>query len=302
MFSGKIKKFTLVILVLVMIFNLLGFTYGAGLRASPAEFKFTNMSTSSTVSGQVTVTNIGNDSMNVTVLNKRLLMDSVHLIYSDEGIATWINVGLKNFVLAPGASKVVPFTLTTPAHINYYDAEGALIIAGVPLQTQSGIQNLSIKQGINLVIPLIVGLPGPITESLQVLQYNAPMVLLSYMPGDFTYQLHNNGTVYANMTGDIEINGLLSSHKVPVQGEIYPGDNYTLQTSWTPGLLDFGLYSANTNMSYGRFQQDKTLQTSSTILVIPVWLIVLLILAVVIWTIRKKEIQSPIKIKIERKK
>ncbi len=104
------------------------------------------------------------------------------------------------------------------------------------------------------------------------------------------------------MTGNIEINGLFNSHKVPVQGMVYPEDNYTLTASWTPGLADFGLYSADTNINYGRFQQDKVLHAHDTILVIPVWLIILLIIAVAIWIIRKKEIQSPVKIKIERKK
>ncbi len=298
----KIKWFTFVVLIIILLFSLMGSAYGAGLRASPAEINFSNMGTSSTATGHVTVTNIGNTPTNVTVVNKRLLMDSIHLLYSDDGIATWINVGLKNFTLAPGESKVVPFTITTPAQINYSDAEGALVIEGIPLESQNAKNSFSLKQAIDLVIPINVGLPGPIIESLQLIENSAPTVLLSYMPGDFTYQLYNNGTVYANMTGNIEINGLFSSQKVPIQGMVYPGNNYTLQTKWTPGLLDFGLYSADTKINYGRFQQDKLLQTNNTILVIPVWLIILLILAAAVWIIRKKGIESPVKIKVERKK
>ncbi|MCZ3366937.1 MULTISPECIES: hypothetical protein [Methanobacterium] len=305
MISGKVKKFSFVILVLIVLISLIGSAYGAGLRASPPEFKY-NLTSSQTVTGQVTVTNIGDVPMNVTVNKKRLLMDSIHLLYSDGGIATWISVNPTNFTLAPGASKVVSFTVKAPSTINYSDAEGALIIGGLPIQSQnnnnSTFSSLAIKQGIELVIKIIAGLPGPIIESIQMLQHSAPTILLSYMPGDFTYQLNNNGTVVANMNGSIEINGLLSKHNVPINGSVYPEDNYTLTAQWTPGFADFGLYSADTNINYGRYQQDKLLQVHDTILVIPVWLILIIILAVAIWIIRKKEIQSPINIKIERKK
>ena len=301
MFLGNIKKFLPVILVLFILLNSVGTVFGSGLLASPPAFKY-DLTASQTASGQVKVTNIGDNSLNVTVQNKRLLKDSIHLIYSDQGIATWINVGIKNFTLAPNESKVVPFTIAAPSKINYSDAMGALVITGLPLQENNTIaQNLAIKQGVELVIPLMVGLPGPIIESLQMIQHSAPTVLLSYMPGDFVYQLNNNGTVYANMTGNIEINGLLGKQVVPMQGGVYPEDNYTLTANWTPGFADFGLYSADTNINYGRFQQDKVLHAHDTILVIPIWLIILLILAVAIWIIRKKEIQSPVKIKIERK-
>ncbi len=301
MILGEIKKFLPIILILIMLVSSIGSAFGAGLLASPPDFKY-NLTPSSTVSGQVTVQNTGDVPMDLTINKKRLLMDSIHLLYSDNGIATWISVNPTNFTLAPGESKVVSFTLTAPSQINYSDAMGALVIGGVPQSKNNTISNLAIKQGIELVIPIVAGLPGSITESLQLIQHSAPTVLLSYMPGDFTYQLNNNGTVYANMTGNIEINGLFSSHKVPVQGVVFPEDNYTLQSRWTPGFLDLGLYSADTNINYGRFQQDKTLQTHDTILVIPVWLILILVVVAAIWIIRKKGIESPVKIKVERKK
>ncbi len=302
MFLGNIKKVLPVILIFFILLNSVGSVFGTGLLASPPEFKY-DLTASQTVSGQVKVTNIGDNQLNVTVNKTRLLKDSVHLIYSDQGIATWITLGVTNFTLAPKESKTIPFTLKAPSQINYSDAMGALVITGVPIQNSTNLsQSLAIKQGVELVIPIIAGLPGPIIESLQMIQHSAPIVLLSYMPGDFTYQLNNNGTVYANMTGNIEINGLLGKQVVPLQGGVFPGDNYTLTAQWTPGLADFGLYSADTNINYGRFQQDKVLQTHDTILVIPVWLIILLILAAAVWIIRKKGIESPVKIKVERKK
>lgn len=304
MLSAKIKKFSLFILFFIILLISIGSVFGAGLRASPPEFKY-NLTPSQTVTGQLTVTNIGDVSMNVVVENKRLLMDSINLIYSDKGIATWISANPTNFTLAPGESKSIHFTVTAPSQINYFDAVGALVIRGIPPSPQNNnntnMPNLGIRQGIELVIPIAVGLPGPIIESLQLLDHKAPVVLLSFMPGDFVYQLNNNGTVYANMTGNIEINGLLSKYNVPIEGGVYPEDNYTLIEKWEPKFSDFGVYNAKTTINYGRYQATQTIETNDTILVIPVWLIIIILLVLGIWIIRKKEIEPPIKIKIERK-
>ncbi len=277
---------------------------GSGLLASPTMFQY-KLTDSNTGSGQLFVKNIGDDEVDVTVNKKRLLKDNIHLDFSDNGIANWITLNSPtNFTLKPGETKILSFTITAPDKFNYNDAVGALVIKGVPKplnKSNSDVPKVTIQQAVELVIPIVVGLPGPIIESLQLLEHSAPTVLISYMPGDFTYHVKNNGTVYANMTGNIEIKGLLTDHKVPIQGGVFPEDQYYANATWEPGFSDFGLYSADTTIKYGRYQQTQTLQTHDTILVIPVWLIILIILAVVIWYIRKKEIKSPVKIKIERK-
>jgi len=117
-------------------------------------------------------------------------------------------------------------------------AVGAIVANAVP-QTTSTQPGITVLQGIQLVIPIAVGLPGPIVNSLVITDHSAPQILLSFIPGVFTYQLDNNGTVYANVTGEIKLNGLLNSAAVPIETGVYPGDNYTLQTKWTPGFLRF---------------------------------------------------------------
>lgn len=277
---------------------------GSGLLASPTmfQYKFTD---SNTGSGQLFVKNIGDDEVDVTVNKKRLLKDNIHLDFSDNGIANWITItSPTNFTLKPGESKTVSFKITAPNKFDYNDAVGALVIKGVPKplnKSNSDVPKVTIQQAVELVIPIVVGLPGPIIESLQLLEHSSPTVLISFMPGDFIYHVKNNGTVYANMTGNIEINGLLTDHKALIQGGVFPEDQYYANTTWEPGFSDFGLYSADTTIKYGRYNQTQTLKTHDTILVIPIWLIILIVLAAVIWYIRKKDIEPPIKIKIERK-
>lgn len=288
-------------ITLILIISSISPISGAGLWASPPEFKY-NLNSSQTVTGELLVRNIGSEDLDVVVEKKRLLMDSINLLYSDKGIATWITV-LNNetsFKLKSGESKTLQFKVTSPEQINYFDAVGALLVRGVPVEPQNNSM-VNIRQGVELVIPIVVGLPGPIIESLELLDHKAPVVLLSFMPGEFIYQLNNNGTVFANMTGNIEISGLINKHSVPVEGGVYPEDNHTLIKKWEPGFSDFGIYNAKTTINYGRYQATQTIKTDDTIIVIPVWLIIIILVASGIWIIRKKGIEPPIRIKIERK-
>ncbi len=271
-----------------------------GLTASPSYFKY-NMNVTKAVSGQLVIENPSNNDMNVVLDKKRLLSDNIHLEFSDNGIANWITLNQPtSFLLKPGERKAITFNVNAPAQYNYNDAVGAIIVKGTPSR-QGQTEKVAISQNVELVIPVIVGIAGPIIESLQLLEHSAPIVLLSFMPGDFTYHVKNNGTVYANMTGNIEINGLIGSTKVPVEGGVFPEDDYYLSAKWTPGFGEMGIYNAKTVINYGRYQQDKTLETNDTILVIPVWLIVILLVALMIWYLRKNEIEPPFKIKIEKK-
>jgi hypothetical protein len=121
------------------------------------------------------------------------------------------------------------------------------------------------------------------------------------MSGNLEYNVKNNGTVKAQMTNNIAVKGLFENQTLKTNGTVFPGDSYTLKSQWTSGFFDMGLYNVESNISYGRDQQTQNLQTKSTIFVFPVWLIILIILILAIWVIRKKDIKSPIKIKIEKK-
>ncbi len=295
----SISKIIVIALVLSLLAGILP-VYASGLLATPPQFQFKLDPNNPSGSGEVTVKNIGNDTVNVTIEKKRMLKDDVHLELTDSGIADWIEItSSTNFTLAPGQSATVSFKITSPGEFDYNDAVGAIVVNGVP-QDIGNRPGLTVVQGIQLVVPVVVGLPGPIIESTEVTQHSTPQVLLSFIPGVFTYKLDNKGTVYANVTGNITLSGI-TKETVPIEAGIYPGDNYTLQTSWAPGFFDFGLYSVDTNINYGRYQQNNTITTHDTMLIIPVWLIIILGVGIPVWYLRRKGVKSPIKIKIQKK-
>lgn len=297
--DGKDFRNLSIISLFLLLLVSLGSVSATGLLASPGGFDL-NMSGPQTYQGTLTVENIGQNILNVTVDPQRLQMDNVNLLFSDIGIAKWISINETNFILKPSEKKQVHFTVTVPDNVDYYDAMGALVVRGYPLKntTQKGF---NVQQVPELVIPITVGLPGKITESLELVKSSQPSFLLSFMNGTFTYQVKNTGTVYANMTGIIQIKGWFNSHNVTMHGSVYPDDQYFLKANWSPSIWDMGLYQTTTTINYGRYTPDKTITTKGWIFVFPVWLIVLIVLIVAIWFIRKKDIESPIKIKIEKK-
>jgi hypothetical protein len=305
MFNRIFRKIGISIIILSLIMCFSGASFAAGLLASPGGFKIT-MEAPQTYQGSLVVENIGNEQLDIKIEPKRIQKDNIHILFSDEGIATWITVNPTNFTLSPGEKKNIKFTVRIPANINYYDAAGALLISGYPKKTEqnlqnNGLANLQVQQVPQIAVPIDVGFPGEIIESLVLEKKDVPNILLSFIPGSFSYLLKNNGTVYANMTGNVQLDGWFTEDNLKMEGEVYPGDQYYLMTNWTPGLEDFGVYQAKTTINYGRFDQNQTLQTNDTLIVIPVWLIFIILIIFIWWVIRTKGVKSPLKIKIERK-
>lgn len=305
MFHRIFRNISVLIIILSLIVCFSGASFAAGLLASPGGFKI-SMEAPQTYQSSLVVENIGNEQLEVKIEPKRIQKDNIHILFSDEGIAAWITVDPANFTLSPGEKKNVKFTVRIPTNINYYDAAGALLISGYPQKTEQNVQNngqtnLQVQQVPQIAVPIDVGLPGTIIESLVLEKKDVPNILLTFIPGSFSYLLKNNGTVYANITGNVQLDGWFTDDNLKMEGEVYPGDQYYLMTDWTPGLEDFGVYQAKTTIKYGRFDQNQTLQTNNTLIVIPVWLILIILIILVWWGIRKKGVKSPLKIKIERK-
>lgn len=293
------KKLLSIVLVAVYLLVLMSPVSGAGLLASPAKFNL-NLNPSQTVSGSVNVQNTGKGALEVTIDKKRELNNGKVTLFADDGIAKWISVDTTNMTLNPGETKTINFKVTAPSIINYSDAFGVLVIKATPVSNQSGSNNgisVVVKQGIELLIPVIVGLPGPVTESIGLAEHNVPWLLLTYMPGDFSYHIKNNGTVMESVTANSQIKGWFNNYNVKTSGKVYPGNDYYLKNTWTPDIYDCGVYTVETNLTYGQYNGTKIVTQKDSIVVLPVWLIILILVIIIVWILRKKGVKSPIVIK-----
>ncbi len=265
--------------------------FGLGLLAGPVKFDI-NIQPSQTFTGQITVKNPGNSMVYVNVNKKRVLKDNLHMLFLDDGIANWITVDNSNFTLNPHETKVITFNVTAPKTIDYNDAYGALLLTSYqnPPQENSTSMKFVVQQQVTLIIPVIVGLPGKIDESIVVTNHKTPTFLMSFMPGSFEYNVTNNGTVHEDMKGNMELNGWFNKHNVNMTGSVYPGDNYYFMGNWTPNFFDMGFYDINTTINYGTLGDPKTAVVTDKVFVFPVWIIIVVALVVTVWVIRKRRL------------
>lgn len=283
----------------ILLISIVSECMAAGVVVSPTRFEFRGAGTHS---GKITVSNPYHEVAFITVTPKRILKDKRNLLLMNDGVAGWIRVQNGSFTLKPGERREVNFQVNVPENYDYRDAVGALVVTSTSRAgTLAGKgTSVTLKQATEVIVPVVIGLPGQIRESLSIESFRGPSVLLGLMPGRFSYTLKNRGNVYENFTSTLRVSGFLS-HTVNSDGGFYPGDSYTDEVTWTPGILDMGIYQATINVDYGRYSSQKTLVADRTLFVIPVWLIVLLVLIVTVWFLRSRKPRIPrIRVKIER--
>lgn len=285
------------LIILIILLFLMSSVSSVNLVVSPTRFEIKN---TTHFQGKVTVGNFGNETIDVEVDKKRILKDKLHLLLVDGGAADWIKVKEAKFTLNPGERKDVHFEVVVPSDYNYRDAVGALVVRATPKTTPraAGGTQVVLKQGTEIIVPVVIGLPGPIRESLKLENFKAPFIIISPLSGEFKYTLHNVGNCYQNFTGVVTLKGLFTTTRINSTGGVYPGDKYTDVIAWKPGFLDIGLYSANANIEYGKYNPHEPLKASSQVIVIPGWLLILIIIILVSRLLKGKKM--PIKIKIEK--
>lgn len=286
----------LIIILLILLFCL-SWVYSLNVVVSPTRFEIEN---TTHYQGKITVGNFGNETIDVEVDKKRIIKDKVHLLLVDGGAANWIKIKESKFTLKPGERKEVHFEVTVPSNYNYRDAVGALVVRATPRATPTGAGGTQVflKQGAEIIVPVVVGLPGSIQESLKLESFKVPPLIISPLSGEFEYTLHNIGNCYQNFTGTITLKGWFATAKVNSTGGVYPGDKYTDVITWKPGPLDMGVYTADANIEYGRYNPQNPIKATGQVIVVPGWLLILIILLIIARLLKGKKV--PIKIKIER--
>ena len=295
----NLDRRALTLISVILLVSIIGECLAAGIVVSPTRFEFKGAG----VHGdKLTVSNPYRETTIITIRPKRILKDKKSLLLMDDGPARWIRVQNGSFALRPGERRDVKFQVNVPSNYNYRDAVGALVVTSTsrPGKLDSRGTSVTLKQVSEVIVPVVIGLPGEIRESLSIESFRAPSILIGLMPGSFSYTLKNRGNVYENFTSTIRLRGFLSD-AVNSSGGVYPGDVYSDEVIWTPGILDMGIYKATINVAYGRYSSQKPVVAERTLIVIPVWLIVLLVLIVTVWFIRSRKPRIPrIRVKIER--
>ena len=244
--------------------------WGAGgIQATPPDFEYT-LNHGEHHTNTITIINTGDIPLKVEIQPKKLHISDNHLTYKDTGIATWIQIQNTNFTLQPYQQQSITFNLTIPSGLDYNDALGAILIHSTPQTPNSNIY-------MDLAIPLQVHVPGPIHESILLINHTIDQILFSGMKSDIQAEIQNNGTTRTNITSTTNIKGLTNEYTVTNNTLIYPTEQNTITTTWKSNWYDIGIFKANTTLTYNNFGEDKKITYTKQITLIPLWLPIIII-------------------------
>ena len=266
---------------------MIGLVSAAGLSASPTHLKI-DLKPLFNYNGMIHVTNTGNDPLTVQITGKREQSNEVQKIYSDTGVARWIHVNSTEFTLNPMETRDMPLQIITPRMFDLHDARGVLIVTGTQ-NTPNPCQGMHVNQGLELVIPITLGLPGPIIESIQFSQLQIPSIIIGGLPHKFTYNLSNNGTVKEDIITSNSIKTSYGQETSPVTNttSLYPGDTQKITNSLNPDWTMIGLCIVKTELKYGLNETKTSHEYTNKVFILP-WWTTLLITGVILVILRKR--------------
>ncbi|MCX6760358.1 MAG: DUF916 domain-containing protein [Candidatus Nealsonbacteria bacterium] len=216
-------------------------------------------------------------------------------------IGAWIKFNESEVSLAPGETRIMPFTLTIPQDASVGDHLGAVIAEKGELKP-SGQAGLSIKTRVGIRVWNTV--PGKIVKDLKIsnISWEIKNKTLSSKPttiekiktalglnkeGFITLELKNDGNVHLMPKGNIEISDVFGGW-VATLGDLSLGTSSLGHTTTVPIRWDkiplIGLLTAKITIPYG---DNQTATAKKTFLIIPWTLIAILILFAMIFIFGK---------------
>jgi len=177
---------------------------------------------------------------------------------SNEGLVSWIELGEREFVLAPGEVKKVFFKINIPKDIrpgSYY----AAVFWGTPppLGVSSGARVAS-----RLGALIFLRINGYVSENLELKDFGVKKIYTA-LPAIFSVRVKNSGDVHLIPKGEILIKTLTGKQVAVIPWNesnfrVLPGGERVIEAKWGRGNFfeevkvgGTGYYRASIHISYG---------------------------------------------------
>jgi hypothetical protein len=163
----------------------------------------------------------------------------------------WIALGAASLTLAPGESRIVPFTVAVPAAQRPGQHVGGIVAENAALQADQGTGGVQVNIRHRNIIAVQVDLPGPVVEQLEVTgavpggAQGAQTLLLG---------LRNEGTVMLKPTGTLTIRDATGMvvQRIPLALDtMLPLTAIDYPARMQDRALDVGEYEATVELTYG---------------------------------------------------
>lgn len=225
-------------------------------------------------------------------------------IGKEEGLATWISTS-EAITIAPGDSKVVPYTITIPKGATPGGYFGAVFWSTTPPASTGGSQ-VSIGAKVGMLVLLTVN--GDIAESagLKQLRLKGNDHFYTARPVSFEYSFVNTGGDRVQPKGTVVVRSILGwvsgrPDANPGLGNVLPNTERTFRAVWDSSSADvrgsgffdqvryewhhfaLGIYRAKVQVSYG--SQELSTKSNAVYFVVVPWhlLVTFLVPLIFVW-------------------
>ena len=270
--SRKIVAIFSCALVFLFAFALFGVYTAEAISISPLTYEI-NVDPGQMVDATVTVFNNGGSS-DVTIM---MTADDFVPVGESGGVIIeplppeisakgWLEFSPASFVLKPGASQEVRYTLKVPQNAEP-GGHYAAIIAGTGLPDTSGTTGTTLAQ--KLASLLLIKVSGTIHEEMALKEFTVPQ-FSEYAPIKFSARFENTGSVHMKPAGYITIKNMFGSEAAKIdlpQLRVLPHTVRLMEASWDAPKWAVGKFRAELTAIYG--SQNEPLAAAVEFWIIP---------------------------------
>jgi len=193
-------------------------------------------------------------------------------------LSKWVTFSKDKVVIAPDKFVHFKYTINVPQGAEPGGHYGVMFFASEPPETRKDITNVSLASMIGSLV--LVKVPGAIIEKGLLESFSANKFLYLNNNVNFTTRVSNLGNVHFKPKGNITIKNIFGKDTQTLTvnesgGNILPDSIRKFTNEWKSDKFLFGIYKANLGIVYG--ESGKTLIGTSTFLIIPWWLLILII-------------------------
>jgi hypothetical protein len=289
------------ILVIILIFSCIGPALAStSMIVSPSKIDAKNQEPGTIATYNLVLKNSGTVPLNVNTETLRIMLKNNNYIFVNSK-ATDMKLNPSTFVLKPGESKTVKMTLKIPKGTPQLLGIG---FTGSPV-TRGRIANIAkITQSISLIVKVLTkGTPGIIDVSLKIIP-SVQGIAFSGFSVPVKLSMSNIGNVQQSVNLEsVQVTGLgfAQNLKGTLKGlTLYPEDSANFAPQIQVPWYAIGPMNFKASVVHGYQDLSKKDQVNASIIIIPTWMVILLVLGLVWWTLRREKIGISIKVGRER--
>lgn len=147
------------------------------------------------------------------------------------GMKDWVSAKEKQWLLSPGESKKITFTLTVPEAATVGSHFTAILLRAYPEITVDNFQKTIVSPRVG--VHLLVNVKGEISGKGKIAKFSAPIFLEKSVTFEAAYQ--NEGNIHYIPHGEISVKNLLGQETENLKFDkhfVFPGKQYSFELKW----------------------------------------------------------------------